>query len=228
MRKTRNLPAFPPHWIDQHRSRGLHPEEISRRPIPHRHHAAGKRKIRLRLNRPVTELSAEPILTARNIHYDVAAKTQAISCGGIGAIQLLVQKLGLAEAIDEHLHLLKYHLPYHESDHVLNLAYNALCGGTCLDDIELRRNDVVFLDALGADRIPDPTTAGDFCRRFTHEDIETLQDIFDRTRVKVWRQQQPDFFDEAILDVDGTSSPPAPAASRASTSPTTAPGATIR
>jgi hypothetical protein len=174
------------------------------RPIPHRHHAAGKRKIRFRLDRPVTEPSAKPILTASNIHYDVAAKTQAISCGGIGAIQLLVRKLGLAEDIDEHLQLLKYHLPYHESDHVLNFAYNALCGGTCLDDIELRRNDVVFLDALGADRIPDPTTAGDFCRRFTHEDLETLQDIFDRTRVKVWRQQQPDFFDEAILDVDGT------------------------
>jgi Transposase DDE domain group 1 len=174
------------------------------RPIPHVHHAAGKRKIRLRLDRPVTEASPEPILTASNIHYDVAAKTRAIPCGGIGAIQLLVHKLGLAEAIDERLHLLKYHLPYHESDHVLNFAYNALCGGTCLDDIELRRNDIVFLDALGADRIPDPTTAGDFCRRFTHEDIETLQDVFDRTRVKVWRQQQPDFFDEAILDVDGT------------------------
>jgi hypothetical protein len=174
------------------------------RPIPHRHHAAGKRKIRLRLDRPVTEPSPEPILTASNIHYDVAAKTRAIPCGGIGAIQLLVRKLGLAEAIDERLHLLKYHLPYHESDHVLNFAYNALCGGTCLDDIELRRNDIVFLDALGADRIPDPTTAGDFCRRFTPEDIEVLQDVFDRTRVKVWHQQPPDFFDEAILDVDGT------------------------
>jgi Transposase DDE domain group 1 len=174
------------------------------RPIPHLHHAAGKRKIRRRLDRPVTEPSIKPIITASNIHYDVAAKTQAISCGGIGAVQLLVQKLGLAAAIDERLHLLKYHLPYHESDHVLNFAYNALCGGTCLDDIELRRNDIVFLDALGADRIPDPTTAGDFCRRFTPEDIEVLQDVFDRTRVKVWHQQPPDFFDEAILDVDGT------------------------
>ena len=109
-------------------------------------------------------------------------KTRAIACGGIGAIHLLVRKLGLAEAIDERLHLLKFHLPYHESDHVLNFAYNALCDGTCLDDIELRRNDVVFLDALGADRIPDPTTAGDFCRRFTADDVETLQDVFDQTR----------------------------------------------
>jgi hypothetical protein len=81
-----------------------------------------------------------PVFTASNIHYDVAAKTRAIALGGIGAVQLLVRKLGLAEAIEDRLHLLKYHLPYHESDHVLNLAYNALCNGTCLDDIELRRN----------------------------------------------------------------------------------------
>jgi Transposase DDE domain group 1 len=174
------------------------------KPIPHRHHAAGKRKIRQRLDKPVTAPSPRPVFTAPNISYDVADKTRAISCGGIGAIQLLVRKLGLAQAIDERLHLLKYHLPYHESDHVLNFAYNALCNGTCLDDIELRRNDVVFLDALGADRIPDPTTAGDFCRRFAPDDVETLQDVFDQTRIKVWKQQPSDFFDEAILDVDGT------------------------
>jgi DDE family transposase len=174
------------------------------KPIPHRHHAAGKRKIRNRLDRPITAPSPEPVFTAANIRYEDAAKTRAIAPGGIGAIQLLVRKLGLAEAIDQRLHLLKYHLPYHESDHVLNLAYNALCNGTCLDDIELRRNDVVFLDALGADRIPDPTTAGDFCRRFTPDDVEILQDVFDQIRVKVWKQQPRDFFDEAVIDADGT------------------------
>jgi hypothetical protein len=174
------------------------------KPIPHRHHAAGKRKIRRRLDRPVTAPSPQPVFTASNIHYDVADKTRAIPCGGIGAIHLLVRKFGLAEAIDERLHLLKFHFPYHESDHVLNFAYNALCNGTCLDDIELRRNDLVFLDALGADRIPDPTTAGDFCRRFAAEDVEILQDVFDRTRVRVWQQQPSEFFEEAVLDVDGT------------------------
>src|SRR5947209_12785891 len=174
------------------------------KPIPHRHHAAGKRKIRRRLDRPVSAPSREPVLTASNIHYEAAAKSRGIACGGIGAIHLLVRKLGLAEAIDERLHLLKYHFPYHESDHVLNFASNALCNGTCLDDIELRRNGLVFLDAPGADRIPDPTPAGDFCRRFTIDDVETLQDVFDQTRLKVWKEQPPEFFDEAVLDVDGT------------------------
>ena len=174
------------------------------KPIPHRHHAAGKRKIRRRLDRPVTAPSPQPVLTAANSQYEVAHKARAISCGGIGAIHLLVRKLSLAEAIDERLHLLRFHFPYHESDHVLNFAYNALCNGSCLDAMELRRNDLVFRDALGADRIPDPTTAGDFCRRFSSDDVETLQDVFDQTRLKVWHEQPSDFFDEAVLDVDGT------------------------
>src|SRR5881398_4088885 len=101
----------------------------------------------------------------------------------------MVQTLGLPEVIDEKLHLLKIHLPYHESDHVLNLAYNALCDGTCLQDIELRRNDEVFLDALGARRIPDPTTAGDFCRRFRESDLRALQDAFHEVRVRAWKEQ---------------------------------------
>jgi hypothetical protein len=119
-------------------------------------------------------------------------------------MHLVAQKLGLVEAIDEKLHLLKIHLPYHESDHVLNIAYNLLAGGTCLEHLEDRRNDEVFLDALGARRIPDPTTAGDFCRRFTLDDIEALQETFNETRLKVWKQQPDAFFDEATVDADGT------------------------
>jgi len=99
---------------------------------------------------------------------------------------------------------LKIHLPYHESDHVLNLAYNALCDGTCLQDIELRRNDEVFLDALGARRIPDPTTAGDFCRRFKSDDVHLLQDIFNDVRKKAWAGQPDEFFAQARIDADGT------------------------
>ena len=67
--------------------------------------------------------------------------------------------------MNDKVHLLKKHLPYHESDHVLNIAYNTLKGGTCLEDIELRRNDEAFMDGVGAERIPGPTTAGDFTRR---------------------------------------------------------------
>jgi hypothetical protein len=86
---------------------------------------------------------------------------------------------------------------------VLNLAYNALCDGTCLQDLELRRQDEVYLDALGAPRIPDPTTAGDFCRRFRAEHVHTLIDIANEVRQRVWARQPADFFAEARIDMDG-------------------------
>jgi len=163
-----------------------------------------KRRIQYRLrNRPWTAQD-RPMLTASNIHYDLADRVGGLGPGGIGAIHLLARRTGLVEAIDEELHLLKVHLPYHESDHVLNIAYNALCGGTCLEDLELRRNDEVYLNALGAQRIPDPTTEGDFCRRFEAADVETLMDVINETRVGVWRQQDEGFFEEAILDMDGS------------------------
>jgi hypothetical protein len=144
------------------------------------------------------------MLTATNIHYEISDRTHGITHGGIGTFHLLARRLGLIERIDARLQLLQIHLPYHESDHVMALAYNALCDGTCLQDLELRRQDENFLDALGARRIPDPTTAGDFCRRFSVASINTLLDIIDDTRLQAWATQPAAFFEQAIIDMDGT------------------------
>jgi hypothetical protein len=146
----------------------------------------------------------EPMMAASNIHYEMAEKGRAINCGGLGAVHLMVKKLGLPREIDQRLFLLKKHLPYHESDHVLNLAYNALLDGVRLEDIELRRNDEAFLDSLGAQRIPDPTTSGDFTRRFDERAITELMEIYNTVRRRVWQQQPRGFLDEAIIDTDGT------------------------
>jgi hypothetical protein len=163
-----------------------------------------KNRIHRRLDKSRDTMTFQPQFAARNIHYEVSAKTQAITCGGIGLFHALAQRLGLVQLLDQRLHLLKVHLPYHESDHVLNIAYNALCGGTRLQDIELRRRDEAFLDALETRRLPGPTTAGDFCRRFTAESIESLIDSINETRLRVWAEQDDAFFDCAILDADGT------------------------
>lgn len=79
------------------------------------------------------------------VHYEVGANTDATSFGGIAAVHRLVTELGLPDRIDANLELLKVHLPYHESDHVLNLAYNVLCGGTRLEDIERLRHDTAYI-----------------------------------------------------------------------------------
>jgi len=163
-----------------------------------------KRRINRRLDKTKFGKVDCPVFTASKAHYEIAERSRGLAHGGIGAIHALARRLGLIDAIDARLHLLKIHLPYHESDHVLNLAYNALCEGERLQDIELRRNDEVFLDALAAQRIPDPTTAGDFCRRFQAADITTLQDIIHETRLKAWAEQPEEFFTRAIIDMDGT------------------------
>ena len=138
------------------------------------------------------------------MQYEHSDRIRGLESGGIGAMHRLAQRTGLVAAIDQHVEVLKRHLPYHESDHVLGIAYNILCGGTCLQDLELRRQNEVYLDALGAQRIPDPTTAGDFCRRFDVAAIEALQAAINETRVRVWRAQPAAFFDEAVIDADGT------------------------
>jgi hypothetical protein len=147
------------------------------------------------------------MMTASNIHYELSDRTRAIAPGGIGAIHLMARRIGLIHDIDEDLHLLKRHLPYHESDHVLNIAYNLLAGGSRIEHLEVRRNDEVYLDALGTTRIPDPTTAGDFCRRFGEDDVQRLMDTFNETRLRVWKEQPGDFFEEAFIDADGTLAP---------------------
>jgi Transposase DDE domain group 1 len=148
------------------------------------------------------------MFAARNIHYEMADRTRAIGYGGIGAVHLLARKIGLVEAIDRDLQLLKVHLPYFESDHVLNIAYNILCDGDCLADLERLRHDEGYLDALGASRIPDPTTAGDFCRRFESADrVVGLMETINRVRLEIWKGQPPEFFGRAILDADGTIAP---------------------
>ena len=170
----------------------------------HQQLANRKSRIERRLDKKRLGNLDHPIFTAANIHYEIADRTRGLAHGGIGAIHLLARRIGLIDAINEKLHLLKIHLPYHESDHVLNLAYNALCDGTCLQDLELRRQDEVYLDALGAQRIPDPTTAGDFCRRFSAADVHTLIDAINDVRPRVWARQPTAFFDLARIDMDGT------------------------
>jgi len=171
-----------------------------------RHQNEGRRKRRIvaRLRPRPWSAQATPMFRASNLQYEYSDRIRGLDNGGIGAMHRLAQHTGLVEAINRHVEVLKVHLPYHESDHVLGIAYNVLSGGTCLQDIERRRQDEVYLDALGAQRSPDPTTAGDFCRRFGDADLEALQAAINETRVRVWQAQPAAFFDEAILDADGT------------------------
>ena len=147
----------------------------------------------------------QPVFRGTGALYEIADRVRAVPAGGVALIQRMVQAIGLDKAIDRCLHLLKFHMPYEESDHVTNIAYNLLAGGECLEHLELLRNDENYLDMLGARRIPDPTTAGDFCRRFkSSADVDALQRAINEARLRVWQTQPDEFFEHAVIDADGS------------------------
>lgn len=166
----------------------------------------GRRKDRLdeRLGRNSWPEKDGPVLAGGNEEFSMSERVQATAFGGIGLVHRLVRQIGLPRLIDVSVRVFKVHCPYRESDHVLNIAYNIVCGGRTLDDIELRRQDEAYMNALGAARIPDPTTAGDFLRRLDRWSIEALSEAINIARIRVWRKNKRSFFERAIIDVDGT------------------------
>ena len=144
---------------------------------------------------------------AGSVSYDVAKRPRGLSHAGIGLMRSLVGRIGLAKELNRSLSLLKRHSPYWDSDHILNIAMCLLAGGESLEDIKRLRQDEAYLNVLGAERLPDATTAGDYCRRFKAEDVESLMNALNRTRLKVWREQPEHFRGLAIIDADGTLAP---------------------
>jgi len=166
-----------------------------------------KKKIAARLDRDNLDFGGKPVFQGTNIDYEMSGRITATAHGGVGAIHTMLNRLDFSKEINEALSLLKIHNPYFESDHILNLAYNVLTGGTRLEDIEALRQDAGYMDAIGAARIPDPTTGGDFLRRFTAPVIEILMDTINKIRQKVWEEcakEDPSFYNKAVIEVDGT------------------------
>lgn len=145
-----------------------------------------------------------PEMSAVNTRYEFAGRTRALDAGGVGLVHRLVRRVGLVDAIDRNLRVLRQPKPYLDSDHVLNIAFHALAGGRVLDGLDLRRQDRAYLDAIGARAIPDPTTAGDYCRRFDAPAVWRLMDTINSVRAKVWADHPTLTKETARIDADGT------------------------
>ena len=171
-----------------------HSEEIKRR----------KRRLDERLGRGSRAERGRPMFGGGNESFELSERAVATACGGIGLVHRLVRQVGLAQRIDEAVQVFDGPSPYRVSDHVLNLTYNVVCGGRTLDDLEVLREDEAYMTALGAARIPDPTTAGDFLRRLDRGQIDDLSEAINETRKRIWKKNKPSFFELAVIDVDGT------------------------
>ena len=166
------------------------------------HQKAQKRKKRLAEKRRKRHDNSKPIFKTTKATYDMSDRITATNNGGIGIVHDMVNRLALPKLINDELPILARHNPYYESDHILNMAYNVLCNGYVLEDIKLLKSDEAYLNAMGAGRIPDPTTSGDFCRRFSDDDILRLMNIINKKRVEVWKTQDDSFFKIAFIDID--------------------------
>lgn len=144
------------------------------------------------------------------LHLESDPRGEMTHYGGLALAQQFVRRFGVAKRLDESLTLFRRHAPYHESDHVLALAYTLYADGTCLEDQAALQGSEAVRRLVGACRIPDPTTAGDFLRRFTTaQDIERLSGVIDEVEEAVWsklsrhvrrRRKKHEF---ALVDLDG-------------------------
>lgn len=162
-----------------------------------------KRKLEKRIDKN-NGSSFESGIDCGKTKFELSEKQQAISCGGLGMITQVVRRTNLRQHLNQTAAVLKLHAPYDEADHILNIAFNILAGGSCLEHLEQRRTDEAYLDALGSRRIPDPTTAGDFCRRYSGAQIVEIMRGINRARQAVWRQQGEEFLELATIDADGS------------------------
>jgi len=115
--------------------------------------------------------------------------SETTAVGGLALAVRLSARLRMAESIDGQLSLLRSPRPFHESDHVLTHVYNLFAGGTAIEDIADLQHSEPVRRLLGATRIPDPTTAGDFLRRFDEPAIRALDRAIDEIQELAWRRR---------------------------------------
>jgi len=148
--------------------------------------------------------TAGPVFRQRSVGAETLQRQPVTADGGLALAHHLAMRLGLDRSINRHLHLLRFHLPYHESDHVLTHAYNLFVGGRDIEDIQSLQHSPAVKNLLGACRVPDPTTAGDFLRRLGPEDLDALQRAIDEVRIKVWRKMPRSERRSITLDMDSS------------------------
>jgi hypothetical protein len=144
------------------------------------------------------------------LHLESDPRGEITHYGGLVLAQQFVRRFRVAAQLDEALELFKRHAPYHESDHVLALAYTLYLDGSCLEDQAALQGSEAVRRIVGACRIPDPTTAGDFLRRFSSaRSVAQLSGVIDNVEEAVWsklpgrirrRRKKHEF---ALIDLDG-------------------------
>jgi hypothetical protein len=108
---------------------------------------------------------------------------------GLSLFYAMAEALDIPKILDQHVHVKERAAGYPESEHILALSANAFVGGDFLDDLEALREDVAIKKAIGREEIPDPTTAGDFCRRFSLGHLLQMNKAFTEILQRVYTRR---------------------------------------
>lgn len=151
-----------------------------------------------------------PVSRLPRLHAEMDKRAPVTAYGGVALVLDLWRSLRLPSLIDQSVTVLKRHVPYHESDHVLAQVLNLYSGGTCIEDQAVIQHDPAILRMAGAERLPDPTTAGDFLRRFDDKSnpgaLAALRNCVDKVQVRVLKrlkkQKHAAMGNWGVVDVD--------------------------
>jgi hypothetical protein len=146
----------------------------------------------------------QPVIHNRRVRVQIQERGEITPYGGLALAHDLAMRLGIDRDINASMQLLRLYLPYFDSDHLLTHVYNQYVGGTCIEDIAHLQHSDAIKHLTGACRIPDPSTAGDFLRRFDRSNLRAFQQVIDRAREKVWRQMPNSRKSVATVDMDST------------------------
>jgi len=152
------------------------------------------------------------VMRLRKTQVEVDRRASVTPYGGLGLATEFVRRFRVAQRLDDHVQVFKRHAPYHESDHILAQTFNLYVGGTCIEDQANLQHDRAVLAMVGACRLPDPTTAGDFLRRFDEVrnpgSLASLRRSIDEVQSAVWkklrrRRAKGTGMEPVFVDLDG-------------------------
>jgi len=133
-----------------------------------------------------SEVKSTARVRLQKFHAFRDAEPERTCFGGLSLVVQLMHRLGWQEAIDRRVHVLKVRQGYRESDHLLHLVNSIFAGGTCVEDVERLRQDEVYGRMLNVTQVTDPTTMGDFMRRFGRSEVNDLKEAIWDLRTEAW------------------------------------------
>jgi hypothetical protein len=96
---------------------------------------------------------------------------------GLVLLRDFVERLGLPDLLNQHLHLKARERGYPEAENILSLCWNLILGGASLRDLNVLRGDAGLCEVLGVESLLAPTTAGEFLRAFSLGDLWNLRRV---------------------------------------------------